>query len=136
MSFETNESVVLMLCSSLITLFSEYIVVDIINDVKLDALTLVAAIFTIIVAAIVLISFWTNHRMALQIAFFGCIATNILWVIVLIVILVDKENGRYGCDWYTTYVKNERIHFIVRSVAAAVISGIVALFLHLMGVLK
>jgi hypothetical protein len=110
--------------------------VDIINDVKLDALTLVAAIFTIIVAAIVLISFWTNHRMALQIAFFGCIATNILWVIVLIVILVDKENGRYGCDWYTTYVKNERIHFIVRSVAAAVISGIVALFLHLMGVLK
>ncbi len=65
MSFETNESVVLMLCSSLITLFSEYIVVDIINDVKLDALTLVAAIFTIIVAVIVLISFWTNHRMAL-----------------------------------------------------------------------
>ncbi len=125
-----------MLCSSLITLFSEYIVVDIINDVKLDALTLVAAILTIIVAVIALISTWTNHRLALQIAFFGCIAKSILWVIVLIVILVDKENGRYGSDWYTTYVKNERVHFIVRSVAGAVISGIVALFLHLMGALK
>ncbi len=89
---QTRSNLILILFSSLMTLFCYYIIINVfIYEDRRDTLLLVSCVLSIIVAVMAITSELMDSKTLLKVALFATVAIILLWTVIIIVHIVGEK---------------------------------------------